>query len=379
MNQSDQERAVAAVMAAMANKKAGATSAGVPLAILGKEDPAIKPTSLVVYSSTGRKLNFSAEELEKPPEAFKDNPKAQQKWTQIIPVYTRKALDVTHFQRMSVTQIRVIMERSVVKALEREKADRKKKTQKRNQLKENAKASECILIRNLVGRGELSDEIKEDVISEMQNHGNVVHATAHEAADLSLPDEESVRVFIRFSSKEEAVQAKQALHLRVFDGRFLAVSFFPLKRLLERDLEPNTAEDKLPKKCSERFTESDAAEQRTQEQPTVVSAPPAKPSLPEVMLPEHVQALIDVITLSAAHKEIPQELLDKADPLTASKRAAEEAAKIHAEKQRVLDEAQLETKKKQAAEIARKFNEQFESRKRKREVEKPTENLDEID
>eukprot|EP01059_Diplonema_ambulator_P014017 TRINITY_DN2480_c3_g1_i2.p1 TRINITY_DN2480_c3_g1~~TRINITY_DN2480_c3_g1_i2.p1 ORF type:complete len:386 (+),score=105.61 TRINITY_DN2480_c3_g1_i2:244-1401(+) len=385
MDKADQERAVAAVMAAMASKKAGAGNA--PLAIMGKTEPAIKPNSVVVYSSSGRMLNFSPEELEEPPESLKDNPKSVQKWKNFIPVYTRKAMEITHFQRMSVAQLRVTMERAVVKALQREKEDRKKKSQKRGMAKEVTKSSECILIRNLVGRGMLDDETKEDVITEMAKYGNVVTATAHEVKDPEVREEEAVRVFIRFSTKDEAVKAKKALHLRVFDGRYLAVSYFPLKRLLERDLERDEAtEDPLPQKCLTRFTEEDAKQNHTSPQTdrTTKSTTPTKeskpqPPLPQAMLPEHVQALIDVIKLTAQKKEVPAELFEKADPITAAKMAAEKRAMESRQLTAAQEEAQIEAKKRSAAMIAQRMNEEYEAKRRKKEAAKPTENLDGLD
>eukprot|EP00659_Diplonema_papillatum_P002028 gene2028-3104_t len=316
-----QDHVVQLVMAQIANRTASASQQQqhcAPLAILGAE----KPTSLVVYGSTGRKLNFSPEELQEPPEKFKGDAKLEKEWVKVIPVFTRKALTVTHFQKMSVEDLRLAMEKSVEKSFENEAKARKKKMQKRNQQKKRANASECILLRNMVGRGGLDDEFKDEIISEMVNYGAVVSATAHEVTDPNVKDEEAVRIFVRFETKDAAIEAQEACHLRVFDGRYVAACFFPLERFIARDLAPHESEPKLPVKCFTRFTVDDEPAAAEQAAAAAGGAGLLKPR----KLPAATQALIDIIKLAAVGAGIPDQLIAVADPLTALRNKAQAAA-----------------------------------------------------
>eukprot|EP00754_Rhynchopus_humris_P030169 Rhum_TRINITY_DN15261_c9_g1::Rhum_TRINITY_DN15261_c9_g1_i1::g.146737::m.146737/K12840/RBM17, SPF45; splicing factor 45 len=399
MSDATQDHVLQSVVSSMARRNSAMHNASqVPLAIQGPtEAESVKQNTLVVYGSTGRRLNFKPEELQKAPEQFEGNAKALKEWGKIIPVYTRKALCESHFQNMSLEQIRNVMERAVVNAIEREKADRQRKQRARNKKKLEDRATEVIMLRNIVGRNCLDDATKEEIIHEMDNFGTVLFATAHEVEDPACSDEEAVRIFVRYSSKEEARNAHKSLHLRVFDGRYIAASFFPLQRLLSRALAPEPAtEDKLPAKCRERAAlppppgpppASDPRQPAANgsaapgaagfggsgEAPEAVmmdvDAPPAALKRPEKLLPPYIQALIDVIAAAAKGEEITDELIFKADPIAekeAAAKAGAEAAKQKEAELRAQEEAKVQEQLAAAAAMAAELTQHLLSQKAKK-------------
>ena len=328
--------------------------------------PEIAPTAIVLYGAHGKTLNFCPEELRKvcffcsifflndiffcfvlqPPENFEGNQKLLDQWDKQVPVYMGKAQRETAFQRMSLDQIRTIMERSVVQRLKKRDEDRKKRNRGK---KQQQMATECVMLRNMVDRGQLSEEIKEDIISEMDRFGSVLRATAYEVEDPECPKEEAVRIFIQFATKKEALNAHEKMHMRVFDGRYVACSFFPPQRWNAGDLKPDPAtEQRLPPKCREPVSAEDLAQPAAPGVAAVEADPsaeatqapqatsrPADLTLPEKRLPPFVQALIDVLAAAAEGTDISEEMISKADPVY-RKRQNEKRKEQDAEASRVL-------------------------------------------
>eukprot|EP01062_Namystynia_karyoxenos_P012326 TRINITY_DN1442_c0_g3_i1.p1 TRINITY_DN1442_c0_g3~~TRINITY_DN1442_c0_g3_i1.p1 ORF type:complete len:367 (+),score=100.97 TRINITY_DN1442_c0_g3_i1:115-1215(+) len=315
-----------------------------------------KANALVQWTPHGRKLAFSPEDLHPVPEKWSGDGWAQARkiWARKVPVFVRKALAETHFQQMTVQELRDAIERSVEEALRRDREGRKARQRRRNEAKGLAASgeplSEVVLLRNMVGRGELDDELYDDVVEEASRFGRVVSATAFEEEDDSdLADEEAVRVFVRFADSAAASACQQAMHLRVFGGRRIAASFYPLERYLGSDLAHDPAADKpLPAQCKERVTPPEP-----QQQPLPV--PPC--------LPAEVLALMALIEQAAADPAAPpcRKLLAMADPEGHAQLLAEEAeaqraaAAAEAEKAaaaRAAEEAKLAEERRQAAAAA---------------------------
>eukprot|EP01060_Flectonema_neradi_P002701 TRINITY_DN11717_c1_g1_i1.p1 TRINITY_DN11717_c1_g1~~TRINITY_DN11717_c1_g1_i1.p1 ORF type:complete len:377 (+),score=84.96 TRINITY_DN11717_c1_g1_i1:265-1395(+) len=373
----DGDHVVQAVLANIINKERGKLQrpSAPALAITGGEE--VKPTQLVVYGSTGKRLNFSPEELQQPPDSFIGNAKLEKEWQKVIPVYLRKAQQQTHFQNMSLTQLRSAMERSALTSIQRRTKDQQRKRANKK------RKSEVILIRNMVGRGQVDASLREELVSAATQYGTVRKAAAFEVQDSNIPDSEAVRLFVWFDTEAAAEEAQRALHLRPFDGRYIAACFYPLNRFLEKDLAPGPGEPKLPPKCTEEsFTEADAAriaEARKRQLEEQVAHEKDLP-IPEKMLPPYTQGLIEAIQAAARGDEVSEEMIERADPIAKMRRLTEKsvleaAEKAEAEK-RLLAKKKLETALKYAASLEHTIQEETKKRKLEPAVTTDIEGID---
>lgn len=71
-----------------------------------------------------------------------------------------------------------------------------------------------------VGRGEVDDELEDEVADECDKYGPVVRVVIFEVADEAVPDEQSVRIFVEFrgSAAAEASAAVRASRRRMAEG-----------------------------------------------------------------------------------------------------------------------------------------------------------------
>ncbi|GMF21094.1 unnamed protein product [Phytophthora lilii] len=84
------------------------------------------------------------------------------------------------------------------------------------------RCSLCLM--NLVNRGEVDDELEDEVRGECGKFGIVRKVEIHELAD-------HVRVFVLFDDAAGAHKAKQALHGRFFGGNQVQAHYYPLREL----------------------------------------------------------------------------------------------------------------------------------------------------
>ncbi|KUF88535.1 m7GpppX diphosphatase [Phytophthora nicotianae] len=80
----------------------------------------------------------------------------------------------------------------------------------------------CLCLMNLVNRGEVDDELEDEVRGECGKFGIVKKVEIHELAD-------HVRVFVLFDDAAGAAKAKQALHGRFFGGNQVQAQYYPLR------------------------------------------------------------------------------------------------------------------------------------------------------
>lgn len=109
-----------------------------------------------------------------------------------------------------------------------------------------------IVLRNMVGRGQVDAELEPEVREECSKFGEVLNCAVFEVsesivngkrmpqlfrpANVNLPDEESVRIYIEFRRVESASKALVDLNGRYFAGRVVQGSFFDPERFKKLDL-----------------------------------------------------------------------------------------------------------------------------------------------
>ncbi|XP_078166762.1 D111/G-patch domain-containing protein [Carex rostrata] len=99
-----------------------------------------------------------------------------------------------------------------------------------------------IMLRNMVGPGEVDDELEDEVASECAKYGTVTRVLIFEITETNFPSEEAVRIFIQFERSEEATKALVDLEGRFFGGRIVRATFFDEERFGRNDLAPAAGE-----------------------------------------------------------------------------------------------------------------------------------------
>lgn len=79
--------------------------------------------------------------------------------------------------------------------------------------------SRVVLLRNMVGRGEVDVDLRDEIGSECMKYGNVLKCKVHEVMNKQTPDDEAVRIFVQFSTITAASKAVKAMAGRFFGGR----------------------------------------------------------------------------------------------------------------------------------------------------------------
>jgi len=88
--------------------------------------------------------------------------------------------------------------------------------------------SKVILLRNMVGPGDVDDELEPEVKDECTKYGTVV--TVHISEMPNKPQDETVRIFVEFERIESAVKALVDLNGRFFGGRQVKCCFYSADR-----------------------------------------------------------------------------------------------------------------------------------------------------
>ncbi|OEL30760.1 DNA-damage-repair/toleration protein DRT111, chloroplastic [Dichanthelium oligosanthes] len=99
-----------------------------------------------------------------------------------------------------------------------------------------------LLLRNMVGPGQVDDELEDEVAMELAKYGTVTRVLIFEITQTDFPAEEAVRIFIQFERAEEATKAMIDLKGRFFGGRVVQASFFDEEKFGRNELAPMPGE-----------------------------------------------------------------------------------------------------------------------------------------
>ncbi|KAK8807374.1 hypothetical protein WA158_004133 [Blastocystis sp. Blastoise] len=99
------------------------------------------------------------------------------------------------------------------------------------------RATHVILIKNMVGEGQVDDALKRETSDECSKFGLVKKCVIYEIKENVNP-EEKVRIFVEFSREEEAMKACAALNKRYFGGRQISSCYYDDNKFKRLDLKP---------------------------------------------------------------------------------------------------------------------------------------------
>jgi len=96
--------------------------------------------------------------------------------------------------------------------------------------------SKVVVLRNMVGPGEVDEELQPEVVEECAKYGEVVKVVIYEFPQGAQVEEEAVRIFVEFQRVESAIKALVDLNGRFFGGRTVRGTFFNLDKFRRLDL-----------------------------------------------------------------------------------------------------------------------------------------------
>eukprot|EP00878_Enallax_costatus_P009125 GHUV01009539.1.p1 GENE.GHUV01009539.1~~GHUV01009539.1.p1 ORF type:complete len:208 (+),score=77.54 GHUV01009539.1:61-624(+) len=106
----------------------------------------------------------------------------------------------------------------------------------------NGPPTRVLVLRNMVGPGEVDEELEEEVGTELTKYGNVEDVMIFEVTTPGYLPEEAVRIFIKFDQAEAATRALVDIQGRFFGGRQVRAAFFSEDRFDKQQLAPQAGE-----------------------------------------------------------------------------------------------------------------------------------------
>uniref|UniRef100_A0A6G1SMK7 Splicing factor 45 n=1 Tax=Aceria tosichella TaxID=561515 RepID=A0A6G1SMK7_9ACAR len=103
---------------------------------------------------------------------------------------------------------------------------------------EKPECTRVILLQNMVGPGEVDDDLEVETKMECTKYGEVEKCLIYEIPNKLVPDDEAVRIFIEFKNVSSAEKAANDLNGRYFGGRIVRASFYDVDRFSKYELGP---------------------------------------------------------------------------------------------------------------------------------------------
>ncbi|KAL4625098.1 splicing factor 45-like [Arapaima gigas] len=94
--------------------------------------------------------------------------------------------------------------------------------------------TKVVLLRNMVGRGEVDEDLEAETKEECEKYGKVMKCVIFEIS--GVLDDEAVRIFLEFERVESAIKAVVDLNGRYFGGRVVKACFYNLDKFRALDL-----------------------------------------------------------------------------------------------------------------------------------------------
>lgn len=93
-----------------------------------------------------------------------------------------------------------------------------------------------IMMKNMVGRGEVDDALEGEIVEECSKYGGVIRCKVFEMG-AKVPETEAVRIFVQFSTITAATKALKVMHGRFFGGRIVSAVYYEEKSFNKSELE----------------------------------------------------------------------------------------------------------------------------------------------
>uniref|UniRef100_A0A7S0Q2L6 G-patch domain-containing protein n=1 Tax=Coccolithus braarudii TaxID=221442 RepID=A0A7S0Q2L6_9EUKA len=105
--------------------------------------------------------------------------------------------------------------------------------------------SRVLLLKNMVAPDEVDGELRNEIGEECSKYGEVLEVIVHPlGVETNLPEEERVRIFVKFAKQAAAMKAYIDLDGRFFGGRAVWVCFYREADFDSKNLEPHASEPK---------------------------------------------------------------------------------------------------------------------------------------
>ena len=101
---------------------------------------------------------------------------------------------------------------------------------------ESNEATRLLLLQNMVGPGEVDNDLEAETKEECKKYGEVVKCLIYEIPNKRVPDDEAVRIFVEFQAVESAARAVSDLNGRYFGGRVVKATFYNLDKFNRYEL-----------------------------------------------------------------------------------------------------------------------------------------------
>lgn len=101
-------------------------------------------------------------------------------------------------------------------------------------------ATRVLLLQNMVGPGEVDNELESETKEECKKYGDVVRCLIFEIPNKKVPDEQAVRIFVEFKSADSTTRAVNDLNGRYFGGRVVRASYYSYEKFIRYELGPET-------------------------------------------------------------------------------------------------------------------------------------------
>ncbi|VYS47602.1 unnamed protein product [Arabidopsis thaliana] len=124
----------------------------------------------------------------------------------------------------------------IVNASENKSSSAEKKVVKSVNI--NGEPTRVLLLRNMVGPGQVDDELEDEVGGECGKYGTVTRVLIFEITEPNFPVHEAVRIFVQFSRPEETTKALVDLDGRYFGGRTVRATFYDEEKFSKNELAP---------------------------------------------------------------------------------------------------------------------------------------------
>lgn len=106
----------------------------------------------------------------------------------------------------------------------------------------NGQPTRVVLLRNMVGPGQVDDDLETEVAEECAKYGTVTRVLIFEITEPNFPVDEAVRIFVQFEREEQATKAYVDLEGRFFAGRVVRACFYEEERFNMNELAPMPGE-----------------------------------------------------------------------------------------------------------------------------------------